>query len=147
MSKIILTSFALILLPILSLAQTPDSKHNKVISVCPFQLNDTGKMATFRFTFTYILDVDTDGRVSKIKPLASTNKYSAMKFVKVELFVDCMKGWKLEPTGKYTVQFNVGTTGIGTNKDMPFNYMAIFGPDRHRLVIDLAPPAPAQSDR
>ena len=49
-----------------------------------------------------------------------------------------MERWKLEPAGKYMVQFNVGTTSIGTNEDMPFNYMRISGPDKQSLIVDLA---------
>lgn len=119
-------------------AQKSDIPPTKVFAVCSFELEERGRAASFRFSFTYILDVGIDGRVRKIQPLATTKKNSELKFVKDALFVECMERWKLEPAGKYMVQFNVGTTSIGTNEDMPFNYMRISGPDKQSLIVDLA---------
>ena len=138
MKTILLLFFVSIVSAIIVSAQTPDDTATKVISVCPFQLEGPGRMATFRFSFIYVLDVDSSGRVAKIQPLASTKKYIGYKFVKDALFVKCMERWKLEPAGKYSVQFNVGTTSIGTNENRPFNYMAITDPDKQHLVVDLA---------
>ncbi len=54
-----------------------------------------------------------------------------------ELFIGCMKKWRLEPTGKYFVSFYVGTSSIGTAVDMPSNYMRIVDPNKQDLIIEL----------
>lgn len=118
--------------------KSDETESEKVISVCPFQIGERGKTANFRFSFSYILEVGKDGEITKIEELASTKKYSAYKFVRDDLFIDCMKKWQLKPAGKYFVQFNVGTTSSGTSKDLPHDYVLIVDPNKHRLVLDLS---------
>lgn len=119
------------------LAQSEETQSKKVISVCPFQIGERGKAANFRFGFSYILDVGTNGNVTKIEELASTQRYKESKFVRDALFVDCMKKWRLEPVGKYFVSFFVGTTSIGTTPNFPQNYMRIVDPNKQDLIIEL----------
>lgn len=123
-------------------AQTSETKLEDGISVCPFQIGERGRTANFRFSFSYILEVSEGGEITKINELESTKKNSATKFVRDDLFLECMKKWRLGPAGKYFVRFNVGTTSLGTSKDMPSNYMMVVYPlphylHHHPLIVEL----------
>ena len=137
MKSIILKTAICVLFVSNCLAQTEEAQSKKVISVCPFQIGERGKAANFRFGFSYILDVGANGNVTKIEELASTKRYKEYRFVRDDLFIDCMKKWRLEPIGKYFVSFYVGTNSIGTAVNMPRNYMRIVDPDKQDLIIEL----------
>jgi len=51
-----------------SVVAQDENLQTKSISVCPFELTPTGRMASFRFSFTYRLRVDDEGisRVDEI---------------------------------------------------------------------------------
>jgi len=59
------------------------------------------------------------------------------KFVRDEVFTECLAKWKLRPKGTYLVSFYVGTTSIGVREGMPFNYMTISDPNKRRMIIEL----------
>ena len=75
--------------------------------------------------------------MSKVTELTNPQR-SISKFVRHELFVECMKQWQLEPAGKYFVSFYVGTTSVGTKEGMPQNYMRIVDPNKKVLIIELS---------
>ncbi len=106
----------------------------KTITPCPFKI--AAPAANFRMYFDYSLEVTTDGSVSKVTELSNSQKRSNFKFVHDELFVECMKKWRLEPAGRYSVSFYVGTTSIGTTSE-PRDYMLIVGPDQNNLKVEL----------
>jgi hypothetical protein len=137
MKSIILKAIICVLFVSNCLAQTEKTPSKKVISVCPFQIGERGKAANFRFGFSYFLEVGASGNVTKIEEFASTQRFKEYKFVRDELFIDCMKKWRLEPTGKYFVGFYVGTGSIKTAVDMPRNYMRIVDPAKQELIIEL----------
>ncbi len=123
-----------LLLGVCAFAQE-QANPTKTISVCRFEiLNPTG---TFRLQFSYILDVDADGQITKVTELASTQNAKKMKFVREELLVECMKKWQLEPAGKYFVSFYGGTTSIGTSGKEPRDYMRIVDPNKQELIVEL----------
>jgi len=84
--------------------------------------------------FSYLLEVDATGKVSKVFRDFKLQRQKNFKFVRDELFVDCMKQWQLEPAGKYFVSFYVGTAFNGVPENMPQNYMRIVDP--HKKDID-----------
>ena len=118
-------------------AQENKPNQTKQITVCSFQVAEAGRAASFRLGFTYQLEVDATGKVSKVTELTNPQR-SISKFVRHELFVECMKQWQLEPDGKYFVSFYVGTTSIGTKEGMPQNYMRIVDPNKRVLIIELS---------
>jgi hypothetical protein len=136
--KIIGTISLTLLTSVFALAQENKPTQTKQITVCPFQIAEIGIAASFRLSFLYQLEVDATGKVSKVTKLTDSKRRSISKFVRYELFVDCMKQWQLEPAGKYFVSFYVGTTSIGTTKDMPFNYMRIVDPNKKVLIVELS---------
>jgi hypothetical protein len=136
--KIIGTISLMLLMSIFVIAQENKQNQTKQITVCPFQIAEAGRAASFRLGFTYQLEVNATGKVSKVTELTDSKRRSISKFVRYELFVDCMKQWQLEPAGKYFVSFYVGTTSIGTKEGMPQNYMQITDPNKKMLIIELS---------
>ena len=122
-----------------AIAQAQDNEpiQTKTISVCPFRIAEAGRTASFGFNFLYSLEVQANGAVSKVVELSSSQRKMKSKFVHDELFVECMNKWRLEPKGRYYVSFYVGTTSIGTNEGLPFNYMRIMDPDKQAVIIEL----------
>ena len=119
------------------LGQNEKDQSEKIITACPFQLTAIARTANFRFNFLYVLEVGASGEVTKIDELRSSEKYKKFKFVRDDLFLGCMKKWRLDPIGKYFVSFNVGTTSSGTTKGLPFNYVRITDPNKQVLTIEL----------
>jgi len=136
--KIIGTIGLTLLLSVIALAQENVLKQTREIVVCPFQLAESGRAANFRLYFLYLLDVDATGKVSKVTELSNHQRQRKFKFVRDELFVDCMKQWQLEPAGKYSVGFYVGTTSNGVPENMPQNYLRIVDPNKKVLIIELS---------
>ena len=118
-------------------AQGNKSAQTKEITVCPFEIAASARTANFRVYFLYQLEVDASGKVSKVTEISSQNR-GISRFVRHELFVDCMKQWQLNPSGKYSVGFYVGTTSNGVPENMPQNYMRIVDPDKKVLIIELS---------
>lgn len=120
------------------LAQESKSSQTKKITVCSFQIAESGRVANFRLSFSYVLEVDATGKVSKVSEVSNYQRQKNFKFVRDELFVDCIKQWQLEPAGKYLVSFYVGTSAIGVPENMPQNYMRIVDPNKRALIIELS---------
>jgi hypothetical protein len=135
--KIIGTISLTLLMSVFVLAQENKPNQTKQITVCPFQVAEVGRAANFRLSFLYQLEVDSTGRVSKVTELTNPQR-SISKFVRHELFVECMKKWQLEPAGKYFVSFYVGTTSNGLKEGMPFNSMRIIDPNKKVSIIELS---------
>ena len=129
-----------LLMSVFIFAQENKPSQTKTITTCPFQIAEAGRAASFRLYFMYQLEVDANGKVSRITELSNYQKRSNFKFVRDELFVDCMNQWQLQPAGKYFVFFYVGTTSNGTKEGMPQNYMRIVDPNKKALVIELSLP-------
>lgn len=102
-------------------------KTEKKITVCRFELTEAGRQSSFHFNFVYLLQVAETGETSKISELLDHKKYS--KFVRDDLFLECMKNWRLSPAGKYFVIFSVGTTSDPTT-------ISIRTPDKETIVLD-----------
>ena len=126
-----------LLTSVFAFAQENQPNQTKKITVCPFQVAEAGRAASFRIGFTYQLEVDATGKVSKVTELTNSQR-SVSKFVRHDLFIECMKQWQLEPAGKYFVSFYVGTTSTGTTKGLPQNYMRIVDPNKKVLIIELS---------
>ena len=123
---------------VFTLAQETTSKQTKEITICPFELTGAGRTANFRFYFLYLLEVDATGKVSKVTELSNHQKQKNFKFVRDELFVDCMEQWQLEPAGKYSVGFYVGTTSRGVPENIPQNYMRIVDSNKKVFIFELS---------
>jgi len=126
-----------LLMNVFAFAQESKPNQTKQLTVCPFQIAEAGRAASFRLGFNYQLETDAAGKVQKVTEMTNPRR-SISKFVHHELFVDCMKQWQLEPAGKYFVLFYVGTTSIGTKEEMPFNYMRIVDPNKKVLIVELS---------
>ena len=135
--KIIGTVGLTLLMSVFVLAQENKPNQTKQITVCPFQVAEAGRAASFRLSFLYQLEADSTGKVSKVTELTNPQR-SISKFVRHELFVECMKQWQLEPAGKYFVSFYVGTSSNGLKEGMPFNSMRIIDPNKKVLIIELS---------
>ena len=135
--KIIGTIGLTLLMSVFVFAQENKPNQTKQITVCPFQVAEAGRAASFRLGFTYQLEVDATGKVSRVTELTNPQR-SISKFVRHELFVECMKQWQIEPAGKYFVWFYVGTTSNGTKEGMPQNYMRIVDPSKKVMIIELS---------
>ena len=138
LQKIIGAMGLTLLMSVFIFAQENKSAETKKITVCPFQLAESGRAANFRLNFSYRLEVDATGKVSKLDEILNYQRQRKFKFVRDELFVDCMKQWQLEPAGKYFVSFYVGTTSNGVPENMPQNYMRIVDPNKKVLIIELS---------
>ena len=132
--KIIGLICLMFILSICVFAQETQSSSTKTFSVCRFEILT---QATFRIGFRYILDVDTNGQVSKVTELANIQREKKFKAVRDELLVECMKKWRLAPAGKYFVSFNGGTTSIGTSGKEPRDFMMIIDPNKQSLIVEL----------
>jgi len=138
-SKKIIGAIGLTLLTsVFAFAQENKPNQTKKITVCPFQIAESGRAANFRLGFSYLLEVDATEKVSKVTEISNYQRQKNFKFVRDELFVDCMKQWQLEPVGKYFVSFYVGTTSTGTTEGLPQNYMRIVDPNKKVLIIELS---------
>lgn len=126
--KIIVTLCLTAIVGISTFAQdvTPN-KLKKKITVCRFELTESGRQSSFHFTFLYRLEVSETGKAPKIIEILNHKKYA--KFVRDDLFLECMKNWRLEPGGKYYVYFNIGTTSDPTT-------ISITDPNKETLVLD-----------
>jgi hypothetical protein len=123
---------------VIGFAQENTSNQTKKITACPFQLAESGRAANFRLGFTYRLEVDATGKVLKLDEISNYQRQRKFKFVRDELFVDCMKQWQLEPAGKYFVSFYVGTTSVGVPENMPQNYLKIIDPNKKAIIVELS---------
>ena len=137
LQKIIAAIGLTLLMSILVSAQEIKSNQTKTITVCPFLLTEAARTVSFRFNFSYWLEVNAIGKVSKITELLNSQRRNKTKFVRDELFVECINQWQLEPAGKYFVFFYVGTTSIGAKDGLPFNYMRVVDPNKKTLIIEL----------
>ncbi len=136
--KIIGTVGLTLLMSVVIFAQENNSNQTRKITVCPFQLAESGRAANFRLGFTYLLKVDETGKVLKLDEISNYQRQKKFKFVRDELFVDCMKQWELQPAGKYFVSFYVGTTSVGVAENMPQNYIKIIDPNKKIMIIELS---------
>ena len=89
-------------------AQDEKLRLTRKITVCPVSLTEDGRQSSFHFNFLYRVEVSENGEASKIQAVLDHKRYP--KLVRDELFVDCIKQWRLEPAGRYFVSFYVGTT-------------------------------------
>lgn len=122
----------------LAFTQENKSSQTKTITVCPFQIAEAGRAANFRLGFSYLLEVDATGKVSKVSEISNYQRQKNFKFVRDELFVGCMEQWQLEPAGIYFVSFYVGTSSNGVPENMPQNYMRIVDPNKKALIVELS---------
>jgi hypothetical protein len=106
--KIIGAIFLTLTTAVSVLAQDEKQRPTKKITVCPVSLTESGRQSSFHFNFLYLVEISENGEASKIKEVLDHKRYP--KFVRDELFVDCIKQWRLEPAGRYFVSFYVGTT-------------------------------------
>jgi hypothetical protein len=120
------------------LAQDFSRKDTKTITTCQFELTPQGRTANFRFGFRYLLQAEPDGTLSKTQEISNSQRDMKTKFVKDDLFKDCISQWRLQPAGRYYVSFYVGTTSIGVREGFPLNYGTILGPDKLTFIFELA---------
>ena len=126
--KIIVAIFLTLIGSVSSFAQNEKlKKSEKKITVCRFELTEAGRQSSFHFNFLYRVEVAETGEASKITEVLNHKKYP--KFVRDELFLECMKNWRLSPAGKYYVYFSVGTTSDPTTISITF-------PNKETLVLD-----------
>lgn len=104
---IFLVSFIL-LMAFPTFAQSTETKPTKTITACKIGLTPLGRTASFRFTFIYLVEVNQDGVVKEVKKLSPQKE---QPFLKEDEMPQCIKTWKLEPSTKQFVSFNIGTTG------------------------------------
>jgi len=105
-------------------------------TIIPCRWEIAAKAANFRQAFGYSLEVSDNGTISKVTEVSNSQRRMKAKFVRDEVFVECMKKWHLEPAGKYFVSFHVGTTSIGTTGE-PRNYLLIVDPNKNKLKIEI----------
>jgi hypothetical protein len=119
-------------------AQEPTKTLREGLSVCPFQLGERGKNENFRFSSSYIVVVAEGGEITKINEMESAKINSATKFVRDDLFIDCIKKWKPKTIGSYFVRFVVGTSSKKIYDDLPLNFMMVYYPDSsHPSIIEI----------
>jgi len=124
-----------ILLPAAISVLGQDSKAMES-TIIPCRWEIAAKAANFRMSFGYALEVSENGTVSKVTEVSSSQRGLKLKFVRDEVFVECMKKWHLEPAGNYFVSFYVGTTSIGTTTE-PRNYLQIVYPNKNKVKIEI----------
>ncbi len=126
--KIIVALCLTLIVSVSAFAQdaTPN-KPKKKITVCRFELTESSRQSSFHFNFLYRVEVAETGEASKITEILNHKKYP--KFVRDDLFLECMKNWRLEPAGKYYVYFSIGTTSDPTTISITF-------PNKETLVLD-----------
>ena len=121
---------------VVTMAQAQKPQLTKTISICPIRLTDAGKTAAFRFGFIYSIEVGSSTEEPQIRELSNSQRKMKTKFIHDEMLVECMKGWRLEPEGRYLVVFSLGTTSPEAEQ-MPFNYVRISDPDKPTIIIEL----------
>ncbi len=105
-------------------------------TIVPCRWEIAAKLAEFRQSFGYSVDVSDDGTISKISQVSNSQRGLKIKFVRDEVFVSCIEKWRLQPAGKYYVSFNVGTMSLGKGVG-PTNYMQIIDPNKNKLKIEI----------
>jgi hypothetical protein len=88
-------------------AQAKDESPKNIITVCRVEFTGLGKAARFHFNYIYSIDVESDGSVGEI---TKVREKEPPAFVREDKIIECIKTWKLVPTGKYLVNFSIGTT-------------------------------------
>ena len=105
----VFAAVGIVVLPSTSLlAQSTNKPATKEITVCRVALTPTGRQARFHFNYLYSLETTAHGTPPKVVLL---DKEKHPPFVREDLIVACLRNWRLEPSGKYSVIFSVGTTG------------------------------------
>ncbi len=123
--------FLLVAIPVLG--QDAEPMESTII---PCRWEIAAKAANFRMSFGYALEVSENGTVSKVTEVSNSQRGLKIRFVRDEVFVECMKKWHLEPAGNYYVSFYVGTSLIGTTTE-PINYLQIVYPNKNKVKIEI----------
>ena len=116
----------LLVLTVPAFATSEGSSSNKTISVCRIEYTSAGKSPSWHFNYTYLVHTDAEGVVENVSELGN-KKHPA--FVNESAIVECMKTWKLLPSGQHVVLFSIGTRGG--------NYVSMVDPDHNVLKLVL----------
>jgi hypothetical protein len=126
--KYILASALLCMLIAPSSATSEDTPSNKIISVCRIEYTALGKSANWHLNYTYIVETNSDGSVEKVTRVGNENRPA---FVREDKIIECIKTWKLSPSGKHVVVFSIGTNGND-------NYISIIDPLHNSIKLVLS---------
>jgi len=125
--KYILTAVLLLISATSSSATSGGSSSDKTISVCQIQYTALGKSANWHWNYVYAVETNSDGSVEKITKLG---RETHLPFVEEDKIVECIKTWRLSPSGRHSVVFSIGTNG---NE----NYISIVDPNHDSIKLVL----------
>ena len=91
-----------------SSAASEDSSSKKTISVCRVEYTALGKSANWHLNYTYIVETNNDGAVGRVTKVGNEDR---PVFVREDKIIECIKTWKLSPSGRHVVVFSIGTHG------------------------------------
>ena len=91
-----------------SSATSEDTSLNKTISVCRVEYTALGKSANWHLNYTYIVETNNDGTVERVTKAGNEDRPA---FVREDKIIECIKTWKLSPSGRHVVVFSIGTHG------------------------------------
>ena len=105
-----------------------NASSNKTISVCAIEYTALGKSANWHLNYSYVVETNNDGSVEKVTKVGNEKRPA---FVEEDKIIECIKTWKLAPSGKYVVLFSIGTHGSD-------NYISIADPNHDVIKLLLS---------
>lgn len=79
------------------------------LEFCPIALSEAGRRASFSCNAIYKSEVGKDGKIAKLTPVIIPDVMP--HFVQLGEFESCIKSWRFQDPGEYTIQFSAGTKG------------------------------------
>jgi hypothetical protein len=92
-----------------SAGRSIEPHSSKTMTVCRIEYTGLGKQANWHLNYTYVVNTNEEGSVERVTRLEKKHP----KFVNEDKILDCIKTWKLTPSGKHVVMFSIGTTAAG----------------------------------
>lgn len=108
-------------------SQVRRPRASKSFSVCEIEYTELGRTANWQLTLFYVLKTNEDGSVDRVRGLVESKRQN---FNNEDKLLECVKSWKMTPSGKYVVSFSLGTTGVQ-------KYMTIVDPNRDVIKLGL----------
>lgn len=113
-----------------SSALSEDNLSNKTISICQIEYTALGKSANWHLNYTYVVETNIEGAVKTVMKVEK-EKRPAFAFVQEEKIIECIKTWKLSPSGRHVIVFSIGTHGSD-------NYISIVDPNHNVIKLVLS---------
>jgi hypothetical protein len=79
------------------------------LEACHVEYTEIGRRAHWSGNIVYQSVVNDNGVIADLKPLVNRERMSGL--VKLDQFESCIKRWRFQDPGEYTIKFSIGTPG------------------------------------